>query len=121
MDIACGVGYGTRILVDERADIEAAVGVDLSADAIEYARTRYAHPRTRYEVGDEDVLSILSTRKLTNKEVADRTGRSEATISRLEKVAGHPWAWEVIRGGVLGYNVMGKLIDACNSNVQKQS
>lgn len=52
VDIACGVGYGTRILVDERADIEAAVGVDLSADAIEYARTRYAHPRTRYEVGD---------------------------------------------------------------------
>jgi hypothetical protein len=73
----------------------------------------------RYEVGDQDVLSILNTGKLTNKEVADRTGRSEATIHRLEKVAGQPYCWEVIQAGVLGYVLMGKLIDACNSNRDK--
>jgi hypothetical protein len=73
----------------------------------------------RYEVSDQDVLSILNTGKLTNREVADRTGRSEATIHRLEKVAGQPYCWEVIQAGVLGYLQMGKLIDACNSNPLK--
>jgi hypothetical protein len=73
----------------------------------------------RYEPTDQDVLSILSGGKLTNKEVADRTGRSEATIHRLAKVAGQPYCWEVIQAGVLGYVLMGRLIDACNSNPQK--
>jgi len=52
LDIACGVGYGTRILIDERPDIEAALGVDISADAIAYAQERYAQPRTEYRVAD---------------------------------------------------------------------
>jgi hypothetical protein len=74
----------------------------------------------RYEPTDQDVLSILNGGKLTNKEVADRTGRSEATIHRLEKVAGQPYCWEVIQAGVLGYVQMGKLIDACGGDPLKQ-
>jgi SAM-dependent methyltransferase len=52
IDIACGVGYGTRILVDERPEIEAALGVDISDEAIAYAKGRYADLRTEYRVGD---------------------------------------------------------------------
>jgi 2-polyprenyl-3-methyl-5-hydroxy-6-metoxy-1,4-benzoquinol methylase len=40
LDIACGVGYGTKLL--SAADpIQAAIGVDISPDAIEYARSHY--------------------------------------------------------------------------------
>lgn len=50
LDIACGVGYGTRLLGD-RADVEA-LGVDLSQEAIRYARQRYAGPRVQFVQGD---------------------------------------------------------------------
>lgn len=52
IDMACGVGYGTRILVDARPDIGAALGVDISEEAIAYARERYATDRTEYRVAD---------------------------------------------------------------------
>jgi 2-polyprenyl-3-methyl-5-hydroxy-6-metoxy-1,4-benzoquinol methylase len=41
LDLACGVGYGTRLVADEAAGIERALGVDLEADAVAYAREHY--------------------------------------------------------------------------------
>ena len=52
LDIACGVGYGTRLLTDHAAQVESALGVDLASDAVEYARGRYANAKTRYQQGD---------------------------------------------------------------------
>jgi 2-polyprenyl-3-methyl-5-hydroxy-6-metoxy-1,4-benzoquinol methylase len=52
LDLACGVGYGTRLLTDARGDVEAAVGVDLSQEAIAYAEMRYGNERTRYVQAD---------------------------------------------------------------------
>lgn len=51
LDIACGVGYGTRYLC-ERLPAALVTGVDLSAAAIEYAVGRYANDRTRFVVAD---------------------------------------------------------------------
>jgi len=51
LDVACGVGYGTRILTDRVPGVEA-VGVDLSEDAIAYGRAHYANDRTRYLAAD---------------------------------------------------------------------
>jgi 2-polyprenyl-3-methyl-5-hydroxy-6-metoxy-1,4-benzoquinol methylase len=51
LDAACGVGYGTRLLRDRGADVEA-VGVDLSQEAVEYARERYGDERTRFVCSD---------------------------------------------------------------------
>jgi len=48
LDIACGVGYGTRFLTDGAEQLTAALGVDLSADAVGYADERYANDRTGY-------------------------------------------------------------------------
>jgi SAM-dependent methyltransferase len=39
LDVACGSGYGSRLLRD--AGARAVVGVDLSAEAVAYARQRY--------------------------------------------------------------------------------
>ncbi len=39
LDLACGVGYGTRLLADCRADLLSLTGVDISVRAIEYAES----------------------------------------------------------------------------------
>lgn len=52
LDVACGVGYGTRLLADRAAAVESAIGVDASAAAVAYATRRYADDRVRFEVGD---------------------------------------------------------------------
>ena len=52
LDIACGVGYGTRLVADRAEDVAEALGVDVSTDAITYASDRYAREGVRYAVGD---------------------------------------------------------------------
>jgi SAM-dependent methyltransferase len=51
LDLACGVGYGSRLLKDS---IPAATvtGVDACAAAIEYAVARYSKPGLNFRVGD---------------------------------------------------------------------
>jgi 2-polyprenyl-3-methyl-5-hydroxy-6-metoxy-1,4-benzoquinol methylase len=52
LDMACGAGYGTRILVNCAPHPITAIGVDISPEAIEYAQTRYAAGNIEYRVGD---------------------------------------------------------------------
>ena len=52
LDIACGVGYGTKLLVTRARYPVTAIGVDISPEAIEYARSRYAGENIQYRVGD---------------------------------------------------------------------
>jgi SAM-dependent methyltransferase len=51
LDIACGVGYGSRLLKDS-LPAAAVTGVDSSEAAIEYAIARYARPGLTFQVGD---------------------------------------------------------------------
>lgn len=48
LDLACGVGYGTRALAEARADLTSLTGVDLSEGAVEYATAHYADDRVRF-------------------------------------------------------------------------
>ncbi len=48
LDVACGAGYGTRFLTDRAERLTAALGVDLSEDAVAYANERYANDRTGF-------------------------------------------------------------------------
>jgi SAM-dependent methyltransferase len=50
LDLACGVGYGTKLLAERSGN--PVVGADLSADAIDYARSRYAGPGVEFRVAD---------------------------------------------------------------------
>lgn len=52
LDIACGVGYGTRLLAQRCPGLSEAVGVDCSPEAIRYARARYGSERVRFRVAD---------------------------------------------------------------------
>jgi len=47
LDDGCGSGYGSRYLV-QRARARSVVGVDLSKEAIEFAKRHYRHPALRF-------------------------------------------------------------------------
>ncbi len=52
LDIACGVGYGTRLLADRAARAADVLGVDRSEAAVAYARARYGGAGVEYRVAD---------------------------------------------------------------------
>lgn len=53
LDIACGSGYGTHMIAKTcKHTIDGIVGVDLDSDAIQYARGKYYHPLSTFEVID---------------------------------------------------------------------
>jgi 2-polyprenyl-3-methyl-5-hydroxy-6-metoxy-1,4-benzoquinol methylase len=51
IDIACGAGYGSKLLADAYPEAEV-LGVDYDERAIEYARKNYTAPNLRYEAGN---------------------------------------------------------------------
>lgn len=59
LDIACGSGYGTKMLVEQSQNEITAVGVDISEEAIVYARDRYCHPQVQFVVADATSFSDL--------------------------------------------------------------
>ena len=75
----------------------------------------------RYEVSDDDIISIVQTGKLTNKQIAVGTGKSDSVISRLAKLADHMWLRKMVKDRVLGYNNAAMLIDAAGNNSKKLS
>jgi ubiquinone biosynthesis O-methyltransferase len=56
LDVACGTGYGSMHLANQGA--AEVLGVDLSWQAIEYARTHYSHPKLRFVIGDATNLAL---------------------------------------------------------------
>lgn len=56
VDVACGVGYGARILAEAGHTVFA---IDLSQAAIEYALGHHAHPRVCYLVHDASSLDLV--------------------------------------------------------------
>jgi SAM-dependent methyltransferase len=52
LDIACGVGYGTRLLVDAAPQVVHALGVDIAQAAIDYATRRYGGERVSFRCSD---------------------------------------------------------------------
>ncbi len=52
LDLACGVGYGTRLLADEARGLEQAWGVDLSPEAVAYARSHYGGRGVEFAAAD---------------------------------------------------------------------
>jgi len=52
LDLACGVGYGSRLVADRCGPAVSVVGVDVSASAVEYASRRYGGPSVGFVVGD---------------------------------------------------------------------
>ena len=73
VDSACGCGYGTHIL-SKNPDVTRAYGIDMSAEAVEFATKEYGRDRVKFIHGD------IGTAKI---ELAD-TLVSIETIEHLE-------------------------------------
>ncbi|CAM3925519.1 class I SAM-dependent methyltransferase [Alkalicoccus chagannorensis] len=53
LDIACGSGYGTKLVAKARKkEGVTAIGADIDEDALQYARGKYYHPQVAYQYGD---------------------------------------------------------------------
>ena len=52
LDMACGVGYGTRLMCDGNPTVVEAVGVDLSPQAIANAKEKFGRDKLRYVCAD---------------------------------------------------------------------
>lgn len=57
VDLACGIGYGTQILAKAGHEV---IGLDRDREAIDYARTHYAHDRACYWRSDAEKLHIAA-------------------------------------------------------------
>lgn len=55
MDLACGIGYGSRILAEDGKRV---LAIDRDAEAISYARNHYAHEGVTFQVGDANGLHV---------------------------------------------------------------
>lgn len=55
LDIASGEGYGSNLLASHARSV---VGVDISADAIAHARTKYLRNNLSYKVGDASSIPL---------------------------------------------------------------
>lgn len=51
LDIACGAGYGSKLLADAHPSLEV-LGVDYDERAVEYARKHYSAPNLSYRAGN---------------------------------------------------------------------
>jgi SAM-dependent methyltransferase len=84
LDIACGVGYGTRLIYDRVAGADSALGVDLSEEAVAYARERYGAAHVEYRVGDaltfEDAVGFDT---IVCLETVEHVEAPDALIARL--------------------------------------
>jgi len=64
LDIACGSGYGSEILLENNDNIMELVGIDNSKESIEYAKEHYSFPKTSYYCDDalnENLHEIYGT------------------------------------------------------------
>ena len=52
LDIACGVGYGSEILLSRNPSIEEYIGIDNCEESIAYAKKNYSYIETSYFVDD---------------------------------------------------------------------
>jgi len=85
LDAGCGVGYGSARLAEVAASV---VGVDVSAEAIAYAREHYAGPGTTFEVMDLGGLRIedASYDTVCCFEAIEHVDDAERSVAELARV-----------------------------------
>ncbi len=85
IDMGCGAGYGTHSLSRLARSIK---GVDLSAEAVAYAGSRYRAPNLRYETGNVTALPYEdgSFEAAISFEVIEHLERPEALVMEAKRL-----------------------------------
>lgn len=84
LDMACGVGFGTRLVADACPSLDEAVGVDLDPEAIRYARERYG--RASVDFVEADALSYRDAERfdaVVSLETIEHVSDPQALARRL--------------------------------------
>ena len=91
LDIACGVGYGALELIQKAGEeIQELVAVDISAESIAFAQTRYAHPKIRFSV--QDALTYTSAERfdtIVSLETVEHLPNPELFLQHMQDLL-HP-------------------------------
>lgn len=85
LDAACGEGYGSAILAGAA---ESVTGVDLSADAVQHARSRYASENIEFEEADCTALPFDNDRFecIVSFETLEHLEDQEALLGEFRRV-----------------------------------
>ncbi|MDD5302645.1 MAG: class I SAM-dependent methyltransferase [Elusimicrobia bacterium] len=86
LDAACGTGYGSKVLLEA---CDKYVGVDVAAEAVEYARKFYGGERARFECGDAGKLGFLPDASLdavVSFETIEHLERDLETLAEFRRV-----------------------------------
>lgn len=92
LDIACGVGYGSEIILKGpgRWLVKEMVGFDNDPASIEYARKHYFHPKANFVLGDALDTNLHESIGLFDSiisfETIEHLEQDEAFIENLKKV-----------------------------------
>ena len=78
LDIACGCGYGSyHLITGSKGSIREIVGIDISEQAIAYARRRYGHPLIKFIQADIQQLFDTSANLRVASHSVERRERLE--------------------------------------------
>jgi SAM-dependent methyltransferase len=85
-DIACGLGYGCRILKEGGA--KRAIGIDASYDAIAYARSKHSVEGTMFEVADATLVPLAtgSVDTIASFETIEHISNTTGLLSEFRRV-----------------------------------
>lgn len=86
LDVACGVGYGSKIIRDARSDVEPIVGIDISEDAISYAKAHYAAPGVQFIAADALHFYEKSFDNVVTLETIEHLDEPELFLDRISRV-----------------------------------
>lgn len=71
LDIACGTGYGSQMVVKTRKEeIKEMIGVDIDDETLKYAKANYFHPLLSFEKGD-----------VVDRKLPERLGKFDTILS----------------------------------------
>lgn len=86
LDAACGEGYGSALLARTATSV---LGIDLSAEAVEHAQTRYGSTRLRFQQGDVlrlDGIDDASLDLVVSFETLEHLAEHDALLAAFSRV-----------------------------------
>lgn len=85
LDVASGSGYGSAYLAEHAAQV---TGVDISADTISFARSKYQRPNLEYRVGDASEIPLAdgSVDVIVSFETIEHHDRHELMLKEFKRL-----------------------------------